>query len=161
MDRFSNFFDDLCELLDVDCDCHIKWEQGYFDVDGFPCPEFKLLDTTGATSTEHTIYIDMTKYEFAYQGFFVIAHEMRHMYQRKYIKTHKNKQAKEWKKEFENYQGSGVSGYENQSIEIDANAFACFVFDFLFDSMPEIKCDQDKLNDRIRYIRRMYKSKLK
>lgn len=64
---------------------------------------------------------------------YVITHELRHAYQHQEIEFYNFEKTeltedidivKNWKSEFENYISLGFPGYEKQSVEIDAHAFA-------------------------------------
>ena len=64
---------------------------------------------------------------------YVITHELRHAYQHQEVEfynfeknelTEVESIVKKWKYEFENYISFGNAGYETQSVEIDAHAFA-------------------------------------
>lgn len=64
---------------------------------------------------------------------YVITHELRHAYQYQEVEfynfeksqlTEVESVVKKWKYEFENYINLGFPGYEKQSVEIDAHAFA-------------------------------------
>lgn len=87
---------------------------------------------------DHTyIFIDMNQITNEYP--YVIAHELRHVYQREQVtETDKNKifEPKEiidiWKRNISNYDGSETSEYALQDIEIDANAFALYMLNSLF-----------------------------
>lgn len=58
----------------------------------------------------------------------------------------------QWKKEFKQYSASDVEGYENQSIELDANAFAWFIGRAVFNIEVTVNCNQNLLMQYKRYI---------
>lgn len=154
MDKYKLYFEDLMKLLDIQANLYLKWNDDTFtDYKGDKVEKYQLQQSAMATTKGNTIYVDLTKVNKPLE-YFIIAHECRHVYQKKYIYEHDNKLARTWKKDLEKYQDSSVDGYENQSIEIDANAFALMIFEKLFKTYdwyvaPTINCDKDLLKQRL------------
>ena len=137
---------------------HYKNE--YYDAYGIEIEPFELKPSAKATTVlnENTIYIDLERFKDEMDIYISLAHEVRHCAQ--YQATEDiglediatPNLIDQWKKEFKQYSASDVKGYENQSIELDANAFAWFIGRAVFNIEVTVNCNQNLLMQYKRYI---------
>lgn len=92
-----------------------------------------------------------------------LAHEIRHCSQlqsmyddelAKYVAPFEIVQ--KWKKELKHFDASDVVGYENQSIELDANAFTWWIGRVVFNVEMNVNCNQILLYQYKKYISEYY-----
>lgn len=149
--RFVNF---LCDLLAINTpDIYFFKNEKLISINGQSTDKFLGIKKEAAATSypeENTIIInlDVVKNYFIYV---VLAHEIRHIYQYQATLNPSwgEPMANVWGKELSSYSASDVEGYENQNIEIDANAFSKIIFNIVFKKDFEVKCDQKKLQKRI------------
>lgn len=128
----------LCDLLTIDI------------------PDIRIKED-GAMATsypkENRICINKDSFHDGLE-YIVIAHEMRHIYQWVAVqeKLEPKRIIKLWEDNFEHYLDSSHTGYENQPLEIDANAFAYIIIKTLFNREITVRCDAKRLNKRIREL---------
>ena len=84
----------------------------------------------------------------------ILFHEIRHIYQYQSVMhpSWGEPMAETWKEEIMHYSASNIKGYENQSIEIDANAFSKLIINVVFKKDFEVNCDQELLKKRIQEL---------
>lgn len=156
MTRIKKFVNFLCDLMVIDQpNIYIVDKGGFKDIDGVSTESFELKDSSAATTIveENKIYIDMNVIDKA-MLYTILAHELRHIYQYQSIMhpSWEEPMAETWKEEILNYNGSDIEGYENQSIEIDANAFSKLIINVVFKKDFEVNCDQELLKKRIQEL---------
>lgn len=117
----------------------------------FPSPTAQGLTIIGDGSC--TVKLNMDR-NFGEPYEFVIAHELRHIYQFEYIKTHDDMIAKKWREEMKEGYSALTIDYNTRDSELDANAFATYVYakitgrdimtvaDFILYSLPENVIDE-------------------
>lgn len=91
-----------------------------------------LIDSNG----NNILWLDLDRHD-NYEEFLSILHELRHGYQLSLVYDSdyditNDREAQIWQYEIENYIPFGQKGYENQQIEIDANAFVIYMAEYLF-----------------------------
>lgn len=91
----------------------------------FPTPTTQALAVVNGNAYHIKLNIDM---EFGLPYEFIIAHELRHIYQIEYIRNHDDKIAKIWREEARNAHRNSLSDYNLKDCELDANAFATYVY---------------------------------
>lgn len=80
-----------------------------------------------------------------------LAHEIRHIYQHRVVYDEEYKEDEErktrriWKDNFKNYLDSSYENYEDQALELDANAFSWIIAKTILGKEITIKCDHKKL----------------
>lgn len=146
----------LCDLLTIDFpNVHIKENGKYINLHGDEIPPFPAKDTAMATAypKENKILVNMDAFHDGLE-YIVIAHEMRHIYQWAAVqeKLESKRIIKLWEDNFKHYLDSSNDGYENQPLEIDANAFAYIIIKTLFDREITVRCDAKRLNKRIKEL---------
>lgn len=146
----------LCDLLVINQPRIFIKENGKFkDIDDQLAKPFTLKGSAASTTIveKNEIYIDMDVIDKA-MLYPIIAHELRHIYQYQAVMhpSWGETMAETWREEILNYNGSDVEGYENQSIEIDANAFSKLIINVVFKKDFEVNCDQKLLKKRIQEL---------
>lgn len=146
----------LCDLLVIDQPRVFIKESGQFkDIDDQPAEPFTLKGSAAATTIveETEIYIDMDviNKDMIYP---ILSHEIRHVYQYQAVMQPSwgEPMAETWKEEIMHYSASNIKGYENQSIEIDANAFSKLIINVVFKKDFEVNCNQELLKKRIQEL---------
>ena len=146
--EFETYIDFLCDLLTIDKPT-ILYEQ----TDIFTMPK-----TAGMRSfpAENTILVNLSIYKDGLE-YVAITHEMRHIYQYQVVSQfltdlESKSTIREWRKGFNNYKDSTHEHYENQSLEVDANAFAWYITKVLTGREIVVNCDRHALARRIRQI---------
>lgn len=147
---FDTYIDFLCDLLTID-----KPKILYEQTDIFTMPK-----TAGMRSfpTENTILVNLSVYTDGLE-YVAITHEMRHIYQYQVVSQfltdlESKSTIREWRKGFKNYKDSTHEHYENQSLEVDANAFAWYITKVLTGREIVVNCDKRLLAKRINSISR-------
>ena len=154
LDYIKRFYQFNCDLLAMEAPviCFKKKDM-YFDINGNRCKEFHILPSAMATSVieKNSIYVNLDNIDDEIL-FFILAHEIRHCYQYQAVIDEDiyEPYSSQWKKEIKSYRNSSSLNYENQEIEIDANAYACFIYLFLGKNIPNVNCDQIKLMKRVK-----------
>lgn len=153
LNSYINF---LSDLMAIDPPIvYFHENEKFFYSNGLKCEPFTLNESSMATTVpnENRIYVDLDKVneDFIYP---VLAHEIRHCYQYQAITNpiYFEPRSDEWKEEMDNYTNSMTEGYENQSIEIDANAFAKLIMNVVFKKDIIPKGDINRLNERYREL---------
>lgn len=146
----------LCDLLVIDQPRIFIKENGKFkDIDDQSAKPFTLKGSAAATTIveENEIYIDMDVINKS-MLYPILAHELRHIYQYQSVMhpSWVEPMAETWKEEIMHYNASNIKGYENQSIEIDANAFSKLIINVVFKKDFEVNCDQKLLKKRIQEL---------
>lgn len=129
---------------------------------GKECNELPPVPKTskGRTIPElNLIILDVNKHEDNMMLLVSLAHEIRHIYQ--YLVVNKKeyqedvgiKTVKKWHNNLKKYKDSTFKNYEDQDIEIDANAFAYIISMVVLGKQLQINnCNQDKLQQAINDI---------
>ena len=130
----------------------IKMAQECAEILNVDCPKISLemekkteghLAALVLNSKKKPIKIEISnEYEIVYDVLFAICHEMRHVYQAKYMVDI-----------FKNYVEIGelsTERYNLQAAEVDANAFASLIMKKYFNINPQFKGYSDKVKARIR-----------
>lgn len=146
----------LCDLLVIDQPRIFIKENGKFkDIDDQPAEPFTLKGSAAATTIveKNEIYIDMNVINKS-MLYPILAHELRHIYQYQSVMhpSWGEPMAETWKEEIMHYNASNIKGYENQSIEIDANAFSKLIINVVYKKDFEVNCDQKLLKKRIQEL---------
>lgn len=133
MKTYNYYIAFLCDLMVIDLpNLKYHYQDKYYDAYGIDVEPFELKPNAKATtvSNEHTIYIDLDKFKDDIDVYLSLAHEVCHCAQLQSM--YDDELAKDiapfeiiqkWKNELKHFDASDVVGYENQSIELDANAF--------------------------------------
>lgn len=153
----KNFFEKLLLLLNLkNINVHVQKEGKCFDlISGNTIKKIKLNKGASATSYpyQNLICINLDDYTNEKKGleYFVLAHELRHIYQIEAIKNEwEDKEILDlWKQNLECYKSAKHDGYENQPIELDANAFAEIIILELFGKPVSVNCDFKKLQENM------------
>lgn len=156
----KNFVKKILSLLNLkNIKIHAQESGNYFDlITGDKVKNIKLNEGASATSYPYQklICINLDYYTGDREGleYFVLAHELRHMYQVEAIQFgwESEELLDLWKQNLECYEGSNHIGYENQPIELDANAFAELIILELFGRVVEVNCDFQKLEENMKRI---------
>ena len=145
---FKTYIDFLCDLLTIDKPTILYKQTGVFT----------MPKTAGMRSfpTENTILVNLSVYTDGLE-YVAITHEMRHIYQYQVVSQfltdlESKSTIREWRKGFKNYKDSTHEHYENQSLEVDANAFAWYITKVLTGREIVVNCDRHALARRIRQI---------
>ena len=145
---FDTYIDFLCDLLTIDKPT-ILYEQ---------TETFTMPKTAGMRSfpTENTILVNLSVYKDGLE-YVAIAHEIRHIYQFQVVSQfltdlESKSTIREWRNGFKNDKDSTHEHYENQSLEVDANAFAWYITKILTGREIAVNCDRHALARRIRQI---------
>ena len=154
IDQFILFMEDLL-AFQYDFIC-FKKDDELFSVRG-TVPALEDLKTAAKFLVSDDgmmgLYLDLDRHQ-NHSELIAIAHESRHAYQ--YIicnEDEESEDAKTWKKEMQNYIPFGNKGYYNQTIEIDATAFAIYIFYILFGVVTETSgFDKEAIKQTIYYI---------
>lgn len=80
--------------------------------------------------TSKDLFLNLRAISDPRQACFVIFHELRHHYQicQTEKKEYETKETiEQWKEELSGYKQNGVEGYDDQYLEIDANAFGIYM----------------------------------
>ena len=144
----------------------VKYHHDGFFYDTFKdkIEPFQLRDTAKSTAVpkDNTIYIDLDKFNNEIDIYIAFAHEVRHCGQYQAITSDdmdditEPRILEQWKKELQSYKTSDVEGYENQSIELDANAFTWLICRVVFGIELQVDCDQELFNKYKRIISELY-----
>lgn len=144
---FKTYIDFLCDLLTID-----KPKILYEQTETFTMPK-----TAGMWSfpAENTILVNLSVYKNGLE-YVAITHEMRHTYQYQAVSQfltdlESKSTIREWRKGFRNYKDSTHGHYENQSLEVDANAFTWYITKVLTGKEIVVNCDRHALARRIRH----------
>lgn len=154
LEYIKRFYLFNCDLLAMEPPIvNFKKNDSYFDINGENCEEFNILSTAMATSVieKNRIYINLDNIDDELVCF-ILAHELRHCYQYQAIMEDDiyEPYSDVWKKEINSYKNSSNLNYEDQEIEIDANAYACFIYIYLGKKIPVVQYDQNKLIKKIK-----------
>ncbi len=110
------------------------------------------------------LYFDLTATHDIRQFFFSMAHEMRHHYQAVVISDQGRnleslEQIKKWEEEILFYKDKSQSGYDDQEVELDANAFGILMMELLFEENTPVNLERiniDLLQKAIERIADVY-----
>lgn len=161
MKNYNCYVAFLCDLMAIELpNLNYHYKNEYYDAYGIEIEPFELKPSAKATTVlnENTIYLDLERFKDEMDIYISLAHEVRHCAQ--YQATEDIGLAdiatpnliNQWKKEFKQYSASDVEEYENQSIELDANAFAWFIGRAVFNIEVTVNCNQNLLMQYKRYI---------
>ena len=126
---------------------------------------FQLKPSAKATTIvkENKIYVDLDKFKDEIDLYLSLAHEVRHCAQLQSMYDDELAEdvapftiIQKWGKEFEHFNASDVQGYENQSIELDANAFAWWIGRVVFNIEMHVNCNEMSFNQYKKYISEYY-----
>ena len=156
----------LCDLMVIDLPkLKYHYKNKYYDAYGKDIEPFKLRPSAKATTVpnEYAIYIDLEKFKDEIDLYLSLAHEVRHCAQLQSMYDNKLAEdvapfesVQQWKLEFNGFNASNVEGYENQSIELDANAFAWWIGRVVFNVEMTVNCNQILLYQYKKYISEYY-----
>lgn len=165
MKTYNYYIAFLCDLMVIDLP-KLKYhcQDKYYDAYGRDIEPFELKPTAKATTTQNrTIYIDLDKFKDEMDIYLSLAHEVRHCAQLQSMYDDKLAEdvapfevIQKWEKEFEHFNASDVQGYENQAIELDANAFAWWIGRAVFNVEMYVNCSGMLFNQYKNYISEFY-----
>ena len=162
MKTYNYYIAFLCDLMVIDLpNLKYHYQDKYYDAYGRDVEPFELKPNAKATTVpnEHAIYIDLEKFKDEIDIYLSLAHEVRHcaqlqsMYDDELAKNVAPFEIiQKWKNELKHFDASYVVGYENQSIELDANAFAWWIGRVVFNVEMYANCNKMLFNEYKKYI---------
>ena len=165
MKRYNAYINFLCDLIIMDMPIVNYHHDGFFyDTYKNEIEPFQLRDTAKSTAVpkNNTIYIDLDKFSNEIDIYIALTHEVRHCGQYQAIMNDDMDDFTEpsileqWKKELQSYKPSDIEGYENQAVELDANAFTWLICRVVFGIELQVDCDQELFNKYKMIISELY-----
>lgn len=165
MKTYNYYIAFLCDLIAIDLPkLRYHYKGKYYDEYNREIEPFELRPTAKASTTQNrTIYIDLDKFKDEMDIYLSLAHEVRHCAQLQSMYDDELAEdvapfpiIQKWGKEFEHFDASDVQGYENQSIELDANAFAWWIGRVVFNIEMHVNCNEMSFNQYKKYISEYY-----
>ena len=138
----------LSKALGLSAEIKVEFSHGH----DFPSPTTQAITITSKDDT-YTVKLNMD-ISLGAPHEFILAHELRHIYQIEYIRTHDDTITKKWESEAGKGHSTDNIEYNLRDSELDANAFAVYVYaritgrdvltvaDFILYSLPDDIIDE-------------------